>query len=728
MGPFGGAFSAQMSMRNYRAAVYASNGTGKTTISRAFRLAELEGAVRKSDSLITRGSSGGAFSFETADPDGRPLKLEISLHLGSAPTVANDTGYLFHVFNSDYMAENLASTSFRPPGNIDGYIVGKHEIDLDAEKRRLAELKEKGVELKSEIEQAINAAKEELRGYGVSANMADYKSFTYEALIDSALHPDDYETVLARLQALSEIPEGASSPAPLSPRYARIDFDELAHFLSTSFSKADLAAEFLDNVRKKLSFVEMGMSLQGGNECPFCGQPYNDSAHKLIDDYDRYLHDQEKAVIDRIEAFENDVRGLASGRPAVVSAYLQDEKTFERYKKGFSDLDSDRFDELTSSETVDTCVSGILEALALKRADVTKSIDCEHVSNLKAIIDNDKKSIERANMGMSLLGDKLASTSKERTSLRKKLCGSARNRCRIDCDTLVREVLEARTSYRDLQSSIAEKEASGKRSKRDAVAGLFKELMAQVFGGKYTFDPENFSIRLGTDELGDDAEMILSDGEKALVAFCFYVASTYALLEKDDDADKLFFVIDDPISSMDYHHVYEIAQIIRGLGDRFGSGGSSRLRFLLLTHNVAFFNLLAGTKIAPDLFLLDENGMTPCGKRVIAPYSEHLADLKRVGDGESPTHTTGNSIRQVLESLMQFEEPMTAKLFDYLNEPAQADLKKVEYIYTLCNDQSHGAPVYGQEQPIDPKDIQRACRAVVEHIESRYPGQLKALT
>ena len=728
IGPFSAALSVHMPMKNYRAAVYASNGVGKTTISRAFRLAELGGAVRKSDSLIARGDNKGIFSFETTGPGDDPLKLEVNLRLGSAPTISNDTGYLFHVFNSDYVAENLAATSFQPSGNIDGFIVGKLEIDLDAERRRLTELSKRGVALKHEIEQAVGAAKENLRACGISANMADFKNFSYDTLIESAPHSDDYEKVLAKLQALSEIPEGATPPSPLPARYTSLNFDELADLLSASFTKADLAAEFLDEVRRKLSFVEMGMGLQEGDECPFCGRPYNDSAHKLIADYDRYLHDQEKAVIDRIGAFENEVKSLARNRLAAVSAYLQAEKIFNGYKRGFSGLDSIRFDELAPGESIDLCLSRVLEALEQKRADVAEPIDCEYANRLKTLVDADEKSFERANGDISLLGNKLGSAFKEKTVLRKKLCKSAQNQCRIGCDAQVREILEIRKAYCDLQARIAEKEALGKRPKRDAVADLFKELLAQVFGDKYSFDPGSFSIRLGTDELGTDAEMILSDGEKSLVAFCFYVASTYALLEKEDDADKLFFVIDDPISSMDYHHVYEIAQIIRSLGDRFGSGSGSRLRFLLLTHNVAFFNLLAGAKISPDLFLLNENGIIPCGRKLIAPYSEHLADLKRVSDGEPPTHTTGNSIRQVLEALMHFEEPMTAKLFDYLNEPAQADLKKAEYIYTLCNDQSHGAAFYGQEQPIDPKDIQRACRTVVEHIESRYPGQLKALT
>lgn len=728
IGPFRASLSCQLSMKKYRAAIYAGNGIGKTTLSRAFRFAELNEGASKSDCLITMGSNRGYFRFAITGSSDRPNRLEIDFRSGATPLVQNDTGYLFHVFNNDYVAENLAATSFQPSGKIDGYIVGKHEIDLDAEKQRLEELRRKGVELKSDIEQAIDVAKSELRANGISSNMTGYKNFSYGVLLETTACPDNYDKTLASLRALSEIPEDASSPAPLPARYTDFDFSALTSLLSTSFSKADLAAEFLEEIRRKLSFVEAGMSIQKDDKCPFCGQPYDDSAHRLIADYDRYLHDQEKAVIDRITLFESKLRLIVDVRNAAVSAYLQAEKTFDQYKRGFSDLDSVTFGELAPSELIDKCVTGILEVLDAKRADVSQPVDCKYVADLKGFTESDESSFERANEGIALLAKKLSSVAREKTSLRKDLCNNSLIKCRNYCDSLVCEVLETRDAYRRLQAQITSKEAQGKRLKRDAVSNLFEKLMAQVFGDKYSFDPESFSIRLGDNNLGSNAGMILSDGEKSLVAFCFYVASTYTLLEKDEDADRLFFVIDDPISSMDYHHVYEIAQIIRSLGDRFDSGGGSRLRFLLLTHNVAFFNLLAGSKIATDLFLMDKGGITPCDGRVIAPYSEHLADLKRVCDGEQPTHTTGNSIRQVLESLMHFEKPTMASLFNYLNEPDQADLKKAEYIYTLCNDQSHGDAFYGQEQPIDPEDIRRACQVVVEHVQRKYPGQLEALT
>lgn len=728
IGPFSVPFSCQLPMSKCRAAVYAGNGIGKTTISRAFRIVELDGGVRKVDSLISKGESGGDFSFQTIARDGGQAGLEVGLRRESAPKISNSTDYLFHVFNRDYVDENLAAMDYQPSGNIDGYIVGKAEIDLEVEKRRLDGLKKKGVNLRAKLEQAIAATKNGLKANGVSANTSEYKSLTYEALLDTTPRSDDYEQVLAELRLLTEIPEGVNVPPRLSTYYTELDLDGLVALLTGSFSKANLAEEFLDEVRKKLSFVEMGMGLQKGDECPFCGQPYNGSAHKLIADYDRYLHDQEKSVIDRIGRYENEVSALADNRNAAVYTYLQNEKFFNKYKGGFSELASVAFDELASSEVIGSCVDGVLEALDQKRADVTKPIDCRQVAVLRGLLNGDVKSFEDANSDVMLLGKKLDTLSKEKTSLRKRLCVSAQNRCRVDCDDLVCEILETRAEYREQQARVTEKEASGKRSKRDAVADLFEKLLSQVFGDKYSFESTSFSIKLGADELGSEAGMILSEGEKSLVAFCYYVASTYMLLGNEADADRLLFVIDDPISSMDYHHVYEVAQIIRSLGDYLGSGGNARSRFLLLTHNAAFFNLLAETKIATDLFLMNESGIFPCDRRVIAPYIEHLADLKRVGDGEPPTHTTGNSIRQVLESLMHFEEPAADNLRVYLNEPAQDDLKKVEYIYTLCNDCSHGAALFGQEQPIDPKVIQRACRAVVEHVESKYPGQLKALT
>jgi len=69
--------------------------------------------------------------------------------------------------------------------------------------------------------------------------------------------------------------------------------------------------------------------------------------------------------------------------------------------------------------------------------------------------------------------------------------------------------------------------------------------------------------------LKEGASDVLSDGEKSIVAFCLYLAQVHAKIDDEGEYNKLFFVIDDPISSLDFHYVYSVAQIIRNLNQSF---------------------------------------------------------------------------------------------------------------------------------------------------------------
>ena len=52
---------------------------------------------------------------------------------------------------------------------------------------------------------------------------------------------------------------------------------------------------------------------------------------------------------------------------------------------------------------------------------------------------------------------------------------------------------------------------------------------------------------------------MLSDGEKSILAFCFFLANIHGVVENESDYNRLFLVIDDPVSSMDFNYVYNVS-------------------------------------------------------------------------------------------------------------------------------------------------------------------------
>jgi len=95
-------------------AVFANNGSGKTFISRLFRILENQKPLElqvddtsPTDKLLSFGKTNGSFSLEITDKDGN-LKENITINLqeGTLPTIP-ETNYLYHTFNQDYVEENI---------------------------------------------------------------------------------------------------------------------------------------------------------------------------------------------------------------------------------------------------------------------------------------------------------------------------------------------------------------------------------------------------------------------------------------------------------------------------------------------------------------------------------------------------------------------------------------------------------------------------------------------
>ena len=195
------------------------------------------------------------------------------------------------------------------------------------------------------------------------------------------------------------------------------------------------------------------------------------------------------------------------------------------------------------------------------------------------------------------------------------------------------------------------------------------------------------------------------------------------MIEKETDYDNLFFVIDDPISSMDFHFVYAVTQVLRSIKSIFGM--SSYVRLWVFTHNIEFFSIMVRNNIIGEknAYMLKPGKVVRFNHTLLLPYENHLIDLLNIAEGSTePDHTTGNSIRHVIETISKFEEP-GIKLANYV---AKTNLLKDDFcIFTLCQDLSHGA--MRKEPPYDEEMLRNACKKVINFVESRYPKQIDNL-
>jgi len=277
------------------------------------------------------------------------------------------------------------------------------------------------------------------------------------------------------------------------------------------------------------------------------------------------------------------------------------------------------------------------------------------------------------------------------------------------------------TALKELQDSIIEKEQQAKVSKKEKVYETLTDFLNRFFAGKYSIDKDSFQIRFLGNNVGDKASSILSDGEKSIVAFCYYLASTHLLVAREDDYNKLFFVIDDPISSMDFHYVYAVAQSLRDIKEYFGITVHDRI--WVLTHNMEFLSIITRNHIINNAYVMKSGKIDPLQDQLLLPYESHLTDIVRIASGnQQPTHTTANSIRHVLETVSRFEYPHR-ELGKYIAE--NDILSKDSCIFTLCQDLSHGG--IRNQPPFSAEVLTAACKTVVAFMNSKYEGQVSAI-
>ena len=131
-----------------------------------------------------------------------------------------------------------------------------------------------------------------------------------------------------------------------------------------------------------------------------------------------------------------------------------------------------------------------------------------------------------------------------------------------------------------------------------------RNVLEYFFSGKYTLEENSFRLVFNKTTLEkNQANNVLSEGEKNIIAFAYYLGDTYTRINTDEDFKRLFFVIDDPISSMDFAHVYTVCGIMRDL-QKILPEISGHQKLLVLTHNNDFIRMLHSNGIVKTTMLL----------------------------------------------------------------------------------------------------------------------------
>lgn len=737
--------------------IFARNGTGKSFLSRALRHLDQHGQENElpdaASQLVSDESidGQGRFTISLGTDELGALDLLRSANKASA-TVAVDT--VFHVFNDEFVHEQLREKSYELDGNIEHEIaVDKENIQINLAKEAVSSAQQDEATGYDALNQSFNSDKDaNLRNRAnINRQLKEYKDLSLGALLTNHqakpdLNGQSIALLVSELDKLKSIPSDPIYPETIDPlEESPLAFKELEHSLQRVTSPSTVAYAIKERIERHHDFYETGTSLikeNGGEKCPLCEQDIRSGDPKaVIDAYVAYFDDEEQRHKQELRSFSKRLQTIRDHVETTGRKIARQRKTFDDLK---AFVPSMRSIELTP------CSSEIDFAMAvIESTQQAISAKIDALSLASTLGDQDlSRAIEKLNIAIEENSQKAAALKKsveqsddERLALQRSACQIFEKEFAISHWQDLVELRALQQAAKDRTTELEDIERSNPSTQaKERVADTFELLLREFFSEKYRFDRSRFVLTRGENEMTRGTNQTLSDGEKTAIAFCYFIACAHLKVKTNRDYLKLFLVFDDPVTSMSFDFIYAIAQTLKNMSVSDAGeisvnpsvrdgGGHKRPRLLVLTHSSYFFNICVTNRVIAEIatFSLSNEGATHTVARLdqyVAPFQQQLKDIFEISEGrKSPDHSTGNAVRSVLEAVGRFCRPdKTDSLTNFITFLAGED--GIQLRSVLINNLSHGT--FYDESP-QPDDLRLACKETVQVVERYARGQIEML-
>ncbi|PYE80871.1 AAA domain-containing protein [Pseudoroseicyclus aestuarii] len=674
--------------------------------------------------------------------------LELQKAGDAVTATVNDA--IFHVFSEDFVQDELRERKYELDGEIENLIaVDSANIKLDDAKKALEDSRAKASNAYSALDSKFTAAKEpELHGKAsIKKQLREYKALSLEKLLE--LYEKKPEApgqtladIIKDLDSLKAIPAEPAYPGKVEAIATDdVDLDALAVSLEQPTSPSSVSEAIKKKIDAHHGFYQEGAKMvrdEHRAECPFCEQGIaNPDPKALIDAYIEYFEDEEEKHKAELREFFRKLRQKEINLDRTETQLARQKSRYDdlrRHVPSKKDTEiSDGADALKKARDAIAAIKSVIE----QKAAALGTAAALPAENMFAWVTAINKVIGESNEEAAALTSAVGKADEERRTLQRKACAMFEREfafgnwpeIEVLCGLLADSVVK--------QNAVSELEkASPSAQARDRVAETFKFLLKEFFAEKYVFDTTSFALKRGEQNMVRGPHRTLSDGEKTAIAFCYFIACAHKKVATGSDYRKLFFVFDDPVTSMSYDFIFAIAQTLKNLNIS-DQGGISinpgkiagdkcwRPELLLLTHSSYFFNISLTNRVvdANAAFALHTDGKSHSLARLnkyIAPFQEQLIDIHDVANGKDPDHRTANCVRSVLEAIGRFCRPdKSDSLTDFVKHLAGEEGMTLKSV--LINSLCHGT--YYDETP-PPDDLVLACKETLVVVERYAVGQL----
>ena len=367
-------------------AIYAENGSGKSFISKSFkRVSDLrfmesgneDELKAKTSAMVRFGEDKGVMNLSITEPNKSSKSLDIVFENDTLPQISDSTDWIYHVFNSEYVRENLESVKYKPEDNVSGFILGKVNIDLSKEKQLLENYTTNIEILKKSIEQNIEEGKKQLKELQIQSNTSEFIRISYDNI--KTLNPTDeteeFGVLENKYSKLLNMPGDIDDViVPQFPDANQIKqlLPVINELLLKEYSLSRFAEEFKEKVKVKQAFIETGLKLSDGNTCPFCGQVYDNEANDLIDMYTAFLKDEEAKIVNDIINKQKNIQNIIESFRRYVELHKTSATQYDSIKMYFPSLENTKL-SLIDIETLMLTFDSVVKVLDDKKQNISKS-------------------------------------------------------------------------------------------------------------------------------------------------------------------------------------------------------------------------------------------------------------------------------------------------------------------------------------------------------------------
>lgn len=625
--------------------IYGLNGAGKSAIG------EVVDGIARNDAR---------FAHCTIDTtDGAKYRYVVYNHHFVARVIGEPMKGIFTVGEVDTARQQRIQEADARVQSLDGEITAAQVRSEDLERQITREL----ARARDEIWKAYERGKttllaDLLHGYGNSKDKFFQDLRTYTLLQGGQL-----DTIQRLEKRWADVSGSENERPPVNLDTSGLESVERdpiwgeAIEVSTTSRLAPLVAE-LGNAE----WVARGRAYLHKDQCPFCQQGL---PHDFRDELARLLEGERKAKVDKIallvQAYEARVQALETRAQTILADPGAAEAGVDL---AWSQLRIKLHDTLTHMRAKEAEPSAIVAIVP---------------TNAEGL----QEALTRLNTLIADFNARISDRKGERERIRTmfyQVLYEGRAEAYAHHDALVGPLREAQ--------ALADTGVDTKRQERQALNQELRELRRQQKGVDASIDAINerlnglgiteFSIQrkegqerlycLNRPGVPDCSPLSLSEGEKTLIAFLYFMETLKGSHDEEEHVDpkRTIAVIDDPISSLSQNYVYDIATMIkRELADP--EDRPQRVKqVIVLTHNLFFFHELV-RQHTKHL----EKAHNKCGLlRVLKNQYSEVTELnpallmndydvwwqllKDAQANKVPTQVVPNAMRNILEQFFTF--------------------------------------------------------------------------